>query len=193
MLCQQRLATILGLVLIHFLVISCATINPTADKFQLRHNGENKISEPGRYYNSNSTERGPVSVKIFEQHPRLEFLGFFNGKYWYIEKIYSDYLAAYNGCHYLGMVLAQTNQAELNFLYSVTSFAEDFSWLGARLNGVPTSFLWNDNSSPSGISIYNYDSQSAGLVLDRYPGNSGLRVTPTIFEEYYICSMDQWN
>ncbi|KAG4068856.1 hypothetical protein HA402_005004 [Bradysia odoriphaga] len=189
MLCKQRLTTVLGLVLIHLLEISCAAINSTADKFPITYRNKNKVSEPGLYYNSNPTERGPISEKTFEQHPRLAFLGYFNGKNWYIERIYSNYQSAYWGCHNLGMSLAQTNKAELNFLYSVTSDAEDYSWLGARFNAVSSAFFWNDNSNPSGINLF-YDSfASVALTLARNAGNTAFWVLPTTYSQYYICTI----
>lgn len=48
-----------------------------------------QLSEDVHFYNPNSTERGPISEKVFEQHPSL-----FNTYYWYIERTAVTYNAA---------------------------------------------------------------------------------------------------
>lgn len=179
----ERLTAIL---LVNVLVIQAARIPPTSKTLL-----DEKLSENGFLYNTNSSHKGPLSSQIFEIHPRLSFLGSYNSKSWYIERTPVAYKEAVSGCTNMGMVLAKANQAELNFLYSVTSGSDDYSWLGATAYMSLTSFRWNtDNSTPTGIRFRSIDTVATlGFVLDRWSGTSGVLVLPTDSLQYYICSI----
>lgn len=172
---HERFAVILVLVI---LVINCSPIQQTVDK----------VSEDGHLYNPNPTEKGPISEKIFEIRPQLAFLGQFNNHYWYIERTAVSYSSAVTGCENIGMTIAKTNQAELNFIYDSTSSSDDYSWLGGSVYMSPYSFQWRvDGSVPIGFPFRYSEYNTLGLVLDRWSGNSGVYVEPSNNNHYYIC------
>lgn len=172
-----RVTTILGLVLANLLLINCfPTVNVQ------------KSFENGVLNNPDATDEGSNTRKnlLVELWP----LGDFNGKTWFIGRTPVSYSQAVFDCGHLGIPLASANQAELNFLYSVTNNSDDFAWLGASVPKTLASFRWSSGgATPSDIPFY-YDSALPGLalVLDRYPGNSGVRAESTTSNHFYICA-----
>lgn len=177
---RENWVAILSLILVNVLVISCVPLGPTITAKKLSEDGHLAVKR-------NQTDRGPISPKIFEQRPRLASLGSFNGKYWYIERTYSTFSQARYGCESAGLILAETGQAELNFLYDVTFSDEDISWLGGTIPLSASVFRWfsNDIVQPN-VPFRYYD--NLGLTLDRWYGNSGVFSLSTNSLQFYICT-----
>lgn len=175
-----NIVTISALVLLNILLVQCSpTVHQQADSVK-------KFSDDKLAPNSNSTDDASRIPEI----PTFWPLGDFNGKTFMLGRTMVDFARAATDCAMMGFSLARANQAELNFLYSVTTPEDDFAWLGGHVHKSLSSFRWTYDGSEINKDIplnFGTITPSLRLALDRYPGNSGLRVFSTDTLHYYIC------
>lgn len=180
----EHFAAILGLVIVNVLVINCAISE------QNYENLKETIPADVHFYNFDLNDKGPVLPKIFEQNPRLAFLGAFNGKNWYIERTLATHSESIHGCNLMGMRLAEPNQAELNFLYSVTTPSDDRAWLGGMITIQLDCFSWlSDRSKPINTTFVYNAGFNIALSFVRLWDYGGLFENLTHNNHYYICSI----
>lgn len=137
-------------------------------------------------------DNGPISEKIFENHPQLAYLGNFNGKFWYIVRTQSTYYESLLGCLNMGLTFATANQEEVNFLHNVTSQADGRSWLGADVPSRPSSFRWRDGTLVSGLRRYSIE-DNLGLMLQSSGSIPLVAIRYTDEQGYYICTYQGGN
>lgn len=180
----MNIVTISVLVLLNVSLISCSPVElRDANPVKKLSYDELLIRQSNLAGNGSS-----ASVRV----PSLSALGQFNGKYFFIGRTLVNLAQAESDCDSFGFSLAKANQAELNFLYSVTHDADDYSWLGAFVPESLSAFRWSyDNSEiQNGILLYfGYLYPSIGLSIDRYYGNSRLIAFSTDTLHYYFCML----
>lgn len=177
-----RVATILSLLLLNVSIISCfPTVYQDANAIK-------KASEDEVLFSPDSTDKEPDSeIRVL---PSLEVLGVFNNKVWSIGRTSVQYQKAVSDCEALGLRLAEADQAELNFLYTVTASSDDYAWLGAtNVEQTLSSFRWAvDGSTPTNVPFrVSNGATRLALGLDRFASNSGLRSDSVGSYHYYIC------
>jgi len=187
---NERFFAILCVVFVNALVITSWSIEATADQYQDNNeeNLENELQEDGPWYNRNLTDTGPISKKVFEIQQNLTFLGFYNAKYWYIDRTQVNQNQAIANCTTLGMKIAEPTQEELNFLYNVTAAGDNNAWLGGKFQLTLASFKWSsDDSIPRSSSLYS--SPSYGLAFYRVQGTSRFYHRTEATSYFYICTI----
>ncbi len=178
------IVTISVLTLLNVLLISCSPIE-LQDSIPVNKLTYDEMISQAKSVGDGSTVAG---VRL----PTLSSLGEFNGKHFYIGRNLANLQQAKADCASFGFSLAKANQAELNFLFSVTTYDDDYSWVGAHVPESLGVFRWSyDNSDiQSGILLsFYFLNTSIGLSIDRYPDNSRLIAFSTDTLHYYFCMM----